>query len=169
MITMKDVKSRVSGDTLKAIRLKLQLSQTLAAQLVGVGTQTWHQWESGRRHISASAWKLLQIYDTGKLPDDYRRLKAALNGRAAVEETKREMPTQAEPGERWLGVPEGYTPYATFEGLNQYAWERYQNFQHAKGNVTTEMVDEDREKRLQRWLASLGVNIRPSTSPSDHS
>ena len=46
---------------LRAIRFKLDISQTMAGQLVGVAGGTFQEWENGRRPINETAARFLRL------------------------------------------------------------------------------------------------------------
>ena len=152
MIVSRDVSQTIDPMDIKRFRIKHALSQSVAASLVEVATHTWQQWESGRRNINPTAWKLLQIFDTGKFPADFARIKEISRaGLSRLQPSAGSRMNNYPPGTRFAGVPEGLTPDHKFDGLTQWDWERYQKLQVDQGNLTDAQMDIMRDQRQERW------------------
>ena len=67
MAKRKAKKPAYTPEQIHAIRTRLQLTQTEAAEKLGATLRTWQYWESGERNPSPQAVLLLKMLADGKL------------------------------------------------------------------------------------------------------
>ena len=71
-------RATMSGDEFKALRIKLGLTQQLAADVLGYGSNVRvAEIEGGRKNVTPHLERLMRAYEAGYRPDDWPHEKIA--------------------------------------------------------------------------------------------